>query len=232
MVLIIALVLAGLYLISSILHLIFTAKKKNNITKVTNFIPIPLLIAATILFLVTTFPDSKNLIRYYSCALGTTFLCYCFYLYNVIKSKNGNNIINNILFLISNIFWLGILLPSFKLCPVPTFVIVIFIILCIALILLHYFYCTKKFMIIDFSLLFLVLSSEAVLLFAAILTIISQIAIYSVMYFVGTVLLIFITCRQQKLYFSEETKTIHFSTSLLFSIYLLIMSASTVLMQI
>jgi hypothetical protein len=87
-------------------------------------------------------------------------------------------------------------------------------------------------MIIDFSTIFLTLSSEAVLLFAAILTIISQIAIYSVMYFVGIALLIFITCRQQKLYFSEETKTIHFSTSLLFSIYLLIMSASTVLMQI
>ena len=87
-------------------------------------------------------------------------------------------------------------------------------------------------MIIDFSIIFLTLSSEAVLLFAAILTIISQIAIYSIMYFVGIALLIFITCRQQKLYFLEETKTIHFSTSLLFSIYLLIMSASTVLMQI
>ena len=108
MVLIIALVLAGLYLISSILHLIFTAKKKNNITKVTNFISIPLLIAATILFLVTKFPDSKNLIRYYSCSLGTTFLCYCFYLYNVIKSKKGNNILTNLLFLISNICDTGV----------------------------------------------------------------------------------------------------------------------------
>ena len=232
MILIIALVLAGLYLISSILHLIFTAKKKNNITKVTNFIPIPLLIATTILFLVTTFPDSKNLIRYYSCALGTTFICYCFYLYNVIKSKKGNNITTSILFLISNIFWLGILIPSFKLCPAPTFVIILFIILCIALILFHYFGCTKKFEITDFSLIFLILSSEAILLFAAILTIISQVAIYSIMYLVGIILLIFITCLQQKLYFTKETKPRSFAMSLLFSIYLLIMSASTVLMQI
>lgn len=230
MIFIIALVLSGLYLITSTVNLVFIAQKRNNITKTTNYITIPLLMVATIFFLIQNFPDSKNILRFYTFAIILIYISTYFFTKKITKSKNANLYISNILFILSNTAWLQILLPSFRLCPMPVYLVIILIVCLTVLITLLYFNYTKKFNILIFILFLTFFSIEATLFIASILTIITQLQIYSLLYFVGIILLIIISTIKQKEVFSDKKIISDFLSSLLFTIYITTMSASTILM--
>lgn len=230
MIFIIAYSILALFLICTILEIIFIKLNKQKQSKIVSIFPLPLLIASLVLLFIPKLPDSKNLLF---STIGSFTFIYLAYLKTVftnfiVKTEKHNKIFTISAFLLSNIFWFIILKPSFKLIDLSLFSILLLICIYTALSFFIVKIINKSFDNKTVLLITIFLFPQIIINLSSIITVILQPRFYSTLFLLTSFLLIFISINKIKELYANKNSVL--VNTILFLIFELLYAASSVLM--